>query len=274
MPRADAAAQVCFRIGGVDRRAREEVQGGRRDARAEPADGLQRSKAPVSSGRRRASSAKMSAGGGRARDGGGCHRRLGFTRRDGGAQQMGGSSLPAPRGARSRRRAGLPAQIGSGDAAHQGSICCRSRSCWKACASDAIAQGTYPVDIHNPRGRGIVFKHLDGRRREVLPDGSRREETWTPDGKERQTPCYQVPYGVLVPRKVENLLVAGRCISATHEAHGAIRVRVNCMQFGQAAGAAAALCVREVCSRVPARCCVGPARAGCCFLGEYRSWGC
>lgn len=107
---------------------------------------------------------------------------------------------------------------------------------------DAIAQGTYPVDIHNPKGRGIVFKRLDGRRHEVLPDGSSRDTFWTADGKERDTPCYQVPYGVLVPREVANLLVAGRCISATHEALGAIRVMVNCMQFGQAAGAAAALC--------------------------------
>ncbi len=107
---------------------------------------------------------------------------------------------------------------------------------------DAIAQGTYPVDIHNPTGRGIVFKQLDGRRHEVLPDGSSREGLWTPDGKKRDTPCYQVPYRCLVPRGVENLLVAGRCISASHEAHGAIRVMVNCMQFGQAAGAAAALC--------------------------------
>ena len=106
---------------------------------------------------------------------------------------------------------------------------------------DAIAQGTYPVDIHNPTGRGIVFKQLDGRRHEVLPDGSSREGLWTPDGKKRDTPCYQVPYRCLVPRGVENLLVAGRCISASHEAHGAIRVMVNCMQFGQAAGAAAAL---------------------------------
>ena len=70
---------------------------------------------------------------------------------------------------------------------------------------DAIAQGTYPVDIHNPTGRGIVFKQLDGRRHEVLPDGSSREGLWTPDGKKRDTPCYQVPYRCLVPRGVENL---------------------------------------------------------------------
>ena len=70
---------------------------------------------------------------------------------------------------------------------------------------------------------------------------------------------------------MENLLVAGRCISATHEAHGAIRVMVNCMQFGQAAGAAAALCVRE--GYAPRELPAPLLRRllleqGCCFLGE------
>jgi hypothetical protein len=53
--------------------------------------------------------------------------------------------------------------------------------------------------------------------------------------------CYQVPYRCLVPRDLDNVLVAGRCIGASHESAGAIRVMINCMQFGQAAGAAAAL---------------------------------
>ena len=40
---------------------------------------------------------------------------------------------------------------------------------------------------------------------------------------------------------LDNVLVAGRCIGAHHDAAGAIRVMINCMQFGQAAGTAAAL---------------------------------
>ena len=43
-------------------------------------------------------------------------------------------------------------------------------------------------------------------------------------------------------RRVDNLLLAGRCISATHEASGCTRPTVQCMITGQAAGTAAALC--------------------------------
>lgn len=55
---------------------------------------------------------------------------------------------------------------------------------------------------------------------------------------------YGVPYRCLVPLKVENLLVAGRCVSATSEAAGAIRVMPPCMALGQAAGTAAAQAVK------------------------------
>jgi hypothetical protein len=44
-----------------------------------------------------------------------------------------------------------------------------------------------------------------------------------------------------VPRDLDNVLAAGRCAGATHESAGAIRVMVNCMQLGQAAGEAAAM---------------------------------
>ena len=56
---------------------------------------------------------------------------------------------------------------------------------------------------------------------------------------------YSVPYRVLLPQKIGNLLVAGRCVSATREAHGAIRVIPPCFAMGQAAGTAAALCVKQ-----------------------------
>lgn len=55
---------------------------------------------------------------------------------------------------------------------------------------------------------------------------------------------YGVPYGCLVPRGFENLLVAGRCLSAESEAAGSVRVMPPCMAMGEAAGAAAALAVK------------------------------
>ena len=47
-----------------------------------------------------------------------------------------------------------------------------------------------------------------------------------------------------MPQKVKNLLVAGRCISTTHEAMGAIRVMATCMAMGEAAGRAAKQAIR------------------------------
>jgi hypothetical protein len=52
---------------------------------------------------------------------------------------------------------------------------------------------------------------------------------------------YEIPYRCLVPRVVDDLLVAGRCISTTHEALASTRLTPTVMTLGQAAGTAAAL---------------------------------
>jgi hypothetical protein len=80
----------------------------------------------------------------------------------------------------------------------------------------------YPIDIHSPIGER-------GGRAQYFPPGS----------------ANYIPYRSLLPQKVENLLVAGRCVSATHEAASAIRGVPTCMAMGQAAGTAAALCVKH-----------------------------
>jgi hypothetical protein len=80
---------------------------------------------------------------------------------------------------------------------------------------DAIGNGTYPVDIHNARGGGITFRHLE------------------------KAPFYQIPYSSLVPQGTRNVLIAGRSIDADEGAFGAVRVMINCNQTGQAAGVAA-----------------------------------
>jgi glycine/D-amino acid oxidase-like deaminating enzyme len=59
---------------------------------------------------------------------------------------------------------------------------------------------------------------------------------YLPDGM-----TYDIPYGTLVPEQVEGLLVAGRCFSATHDAHASCRSMAQTMTMGQAAGTAAAL---------------------------------
>lgn len=92
--------------------------------------------------------------------------------------------------------------------------------------NDVIARGSYPVDIHNPEGKGTVLKRL-------------------PPGE-----AYDIPLRCLVPQRVENLLVAGRCISGTYEAHSSYRVMPIAMATGQAAGVCAALAAR---TGVPAR---------------------
>lgn len=110
---------------------------------------------------------------------------------------------------------------------------------------DAIAQGTYPIDIHASDGRGITFQYLNGWSRRIDGTGAYTEGFATPDGKPLDIQYFQVPYRCLYFKECANLLVAGRPISVDRKAFAAIRVMVNCMQFGQAAGVAAALAARE-----------------------------
>jgi hypothetical protein len=70
---------------------------------------------------------------------------------------------------------------------------------------------------------------------------SGRDTAWQylPDGR-----CVGIPFRTLIPQQIENLLVIGRCFSATHDAHAAVRSMAQCMAMGQAAGTAAALCCK------------------------------
>jgi glycine/D-amino acid oxidase-like deaminating enzyme len=63
---------------------------------------------------------------------------------------------------------------------------------------------------------------------------------YLPDGQ-----CVGIPYRTLLPRDKTNLLVAGRCFSATHDAHASVRSMAQCMAMGQAAGTAAAMAARS-----------------------------
>ncbi|MDR1541037.1 MAG: FAD-dependent oxidoreductase [Clostridiales bacterium] len=83
---------------------------------------------------------------------------------------------------------------------------------------DTIAKGAHPIDIHLPNGHQQYTKFLDK--------------------------AYNIPYRCMLPVGAKNLIVAGRCVSATREAFASIRVQATCMALGQAAGTAAALCAR------------------------------
>jgi len=87
--------------------------------------------------------------------------------------------------------------------------------------ADCIAMAGFPVDIHSPTDIG----------------GGMRKDL-------RIANAYQIPYRILVPRATDGLLVAGRCVSASHEALGAIRVMPPVFAMGQAAGTAAAIAVQ------------------------------
>jgi hypothetical protein len=58
---------------------------------------------------------------------------------------------------------------------------------------------------------------------------------------------FNIPYRTMVPVKIDNLLVSGRCISSTHVAESGIRAIYACMLTGQAAGTAAALSIQDNC---------------------------
>jgi hypothetical protein len=83
---------------------------------------------------------------------------------------------------------------------------------------DSIARGWYPIDLHVAYAGGPV--HWGN-----VPAGD-----W-----------YGIPYRCLVARDVDNLLMAGRCISVTHEALGSTRISPVSISLGQAAGVAAAI---------------------------------
>jgi hypothetical protein len=82
---------------------------------------------------------------------------------------------------------------------------------------DAVARSAYPIDLHNPSGSGTATHRL-------APGES-----------------YEIPYRCLLPINRDALLVAGRCISTTHEALASTRLTPTVMTLGQAAGTAAAL---------------------------------
>ncbi len=86
---------------------------------------------------------------------------------------------------------------------------------------DRIGCTTSWIDMHNPDGMGVLHELM-------IPDD------W-----------FEIPLRSLIVKGFDNLLVAGRCMSATHEAQGAIREMPTCIEAGQGAGVAAALSAKN-----------------------------
>ncbi len=88
---------------------------------------------------------------------------------------------------------------------------------------DGIAACNYDIDIHNPEGTGTSHH--------FFAPGE----------------YYTIPYRCLCPDKIGNLLVAGRCISSTHEAQASYRIMPTVCTLGQAAGVGAAVTYKQKC---------------------------
>ena len=89
----------------------------------------------------------------------------------------------------------------------------------KSCVKfdDRIALGNYDIDIHNPLGTGTyIYRFEPGE-------------------------YYSIPYRSLLPKEYDNMLVAGRCLSADHGAHSSVRIMPICACLGEAAGTAVAV---------------------------------
>ncbi len=111
---------------------------------------------------------------------------------------------------------------------------------------DAIANGTYQVDIHHGAGAGLTFRFLNGVEQTHVPGQPVVTGRWRAP-RETDPLYYQIPYGALVPRDARNVLIAGRGIDTDQGAHGAVRVMVNTNQMGEAAGLAAAQACQRSC---------------------------
>lgn len=83
--------------------------------------------------------------------------------------------------------------------------------------ADRIAHSSYPIDIHNPKGEGTNSTFMS-----------------------QPGTYYSIPYSIMVCPEIDNLIVTGRCVSATFEAQAAIRTTPTVGAMGQAAGIAGA----------------------------------
>jgi len=97
--------------------------------------------------------------------------------------------------------------------------------------------GEYEITEHDVRNQGrfedsigICPEFIDGYGIAIMPTTGR---------------YFQVPYGIIVPQKIDNLLVVGRCVAGDKISHAATRQMCCCMVTGQGAGVAAAVSIKD-----------------------------
>ena len=110
--------------------------------------------------------------------------------------------------------------------------------------NDAVANGSYVLDLHHQEKPGITFRYLDGTEKYSRPGypvevGRWREKT------ETDPTFYQVPLRSLIPENSENIIVAGRMLDASPISFSGIRVMVNMNQVGEAAGVTSYLALNQ-----------------------------
>lgn len=88
-----------------------------------------------------------------------------------------------------------------------------------------VPRGHFNFDVHNLSGAGLdetgIQKHF------------------------HQVKGYTIPYGCFIPKKIDNLMLAGRNITGNHMAHSSFRVMPICANIGQSVGIAADMCAKR-----------------------------
>lgn len=110
--------------------------------------------------------------------------------------------------------------------------------------SDAIANGSYRLDIHHQDKPGLTFRYLDGTEIYSRPGYPDVKNRWRDPTSSNPT-FYQMPLRSIIPGIFDNLILAGRMLDADFIAYSGIRVMVNMNQLGEAAGVISYLALNQ-----------------------------
>jgi len=106
---------------------------------------------------------------------------------------------------------------------------------------DEISRNSYKIDIHQTREEAASTLTIDG----FLNHEKKSETQGTTYLRYRNGESHGIPYRCLTPKGLNNLLIAGRCISTDRKVQGSIRVMPVCLSTGEAAGLAGAIAARD-----------------------------